>query len=125
MVLRSTSSRMARKPRAPVPRRQSLIGDGNQSTVREFQFDPIQFEELGVLADERVLRFTENADQRVAIQIVDRGHQRQPADELGNQPEFDQILGEGLGEQVTRPTLRATTYVGPKTNGAVANPTAD
>ena len=55
-------------------------------------------EELLELAGDRVLRLGEDADQVVRGQRRERDDHRQPADELGDQPELEQVLGHQLLE---------------------------
>ena len=50
-------------------------------------------EHLLVLLEQRVLRLRENLDQRDLVELLERRHDRQPADELGNQAVLDQVLG--------------------------------
>src|SRR5215468_6917848 len=76
-------------------------------------------EQLVVLLGERVLRLGEDPDERVLVQLLERGDDRQPADEFGDQAVLDQILGldvlqrlaDGL-RVVQAPHLRAETDAG-------------
>ena len=56
------------------------------------QLHLLQLEELLVLLHQRVLRLGEDGDQVVLGEIVERGDHRQPADELRDHPELDQVL---------------------------------
>ena len=98
-----------------------MFGNRVQSIVREGQFNTIEFEEFRVLADQRVLGLAENADERLPIQIVNRRHQGQSTNELGDQSELDQILGKRLGEEFTRPPVGPTTDVGSKPDSPIAH----
>jgi hypothetical protein len=57
---------------------------------------PSMAEELAVLLDQRVARLGEDADERVAIEPGDGRHDREPADELGDQAELHQIFRHDL-----------------------------
>src|SRR5690606_22916725 len=52
----------------------------------------------------RVLRLRENADQRILIERIERHHRREAADQLGDQPETEQV--------VRLDTLERTAIVG-------------
>ncbi|HEY3957004.1 MAG TPA: ATP-dependent Clp protease ATP-binding subunit ClpX, partial [Streptosporangiaceae bacterium] len=49
---------------------------------RLFELDVVEFEELGVLLDQRVARLGQDLDQRVAVERTYRGQDGQPTDEL-------------------------------------------
>ena len=71
---------------------------------------------------EGVLGLGQDLAQLLAIEILDRGNNREPPDELGNQTELDQILGHDLGEQLGRPDLVAGADVGPETHLLLSDP---
>ena len=73
---------------------QRLDGDGVERLVGEHQLDAVQLEELLVLARERVLGLGQDAHEVVLVQVVDRADDRQAADELGDQAEVEQVLGQ-------------------------------
>jgi hypothetical protein len=60
-----TSSMIARRPRAPVPRSQRLVGDGLDGLLGELQLDAVDLEHLLVLLDEGVARLGEDLHERV------------------------------------------------------------
>jgi hypothetical protein len=100
IVLSRTSSRMARSPRAPVWRRIARSAIASSASVLELELDAVELEEPLVLLGERVLRPGEDVDQRVAVERLHRRDDRQPADELGNQPVADQVLGQHVAQQL-------------------------
>src|SRR5207244_5081138 len=46
-----------------------------------------------------LLGLDQNLDQRRFVQLLERSDDRQTADELGNQPELDEVLGLRLAQQ--------------------------
>src|SRR6266545_4242756 len=89
-----------------------LVGHGIQGVVGELQLDPVELEELAVLLDQGVLGLDEDADQGLLVQGVDRADHRQATDELRDEPEFQQVLGEHLGEDLADVLVADTTEVG-------------
>src|SRR5436309_14939555 len=73
----------AARPRAPLER---LLGDGGHRVVGELEADLLEVEVLLVLLDDRVLRLLEDPDPRGVIEVVTCRDDRQPADELGDEP---------------------------------------
>ena len=65
---------------------------GLEGVVREDEFDAIHGEVALVLLDERVLRFGEDADERVLIERLQADDHRQAADEFGDEAEFEQVV---------------------------------
>ena len=82
-----------RSPRAPVLRRIALWAIALQRLLIQFEPDILHLEQPLILLDEGVLGLGQNVDQHRLVEIVEGRHDRQPADEFGNQPEFQQILG--------------------------------
>ena len=81
-----------RSPRAPILRSSADLGDRLERVVGEAQLDVLVLEQLLVLPRDGVARLREDLDQRRLVELVQRADHRQAADELGNQPELDQIL---------------------------------
>ena len=82
----------------PQPARAGLandraLGDGAQRFIGEGQVGPFDVEQLLVLAHQRVLRFCQDGDKRVLVQIGQRCGDGQTADEFRDQPEFQQVFG--------------------------------
>ena len=81
-----------RRPRAPDLTLQRHCRDGIERVVGETQPHVFVFEEALVLLDDRVLRLGQNLHQSGLVQILERGHHWQTADELRNEAVFDQIV---------------------------------
>src|SRR5581483_776608 len=77
-----------------------LVGDRPQRVVGEDEVDVVVGEEPLVLLRERVLRFGEDLDEVVALQLVHRGQHGQAADELRDEAEVQEVLRHHLGEQL-------------------------
>ena len=69
------------------------LGDGAQSVLAKVHFDTLHFQQLAVLLGERVLRLSENLDQRVDVEFLKGSDDRQPPDELGNQAVAHEVFG--------------------------------
>src|SRR5947209_213528 len=93
-------------PRASPPL-ERLLRDRRHRVVRELQADLLEVEVLLVLPGDRVLRLPEDADQRGLVEVVERRDDRQPADELGDEPVLQEILGLDHHEEVAHPALLA------------------
>src|SRR5206468_8442684 len=76
-----------------------IQGDPFERVIRKLQLHILVFEQALVLLDERVLRTSENVDQRFLVQVVQSGHNRNAADELRNHAELDQVFGFELLQQ--------------------------
>ena len=59
--------------------------------TRELQLAVVQIEELLELRDDGVAGFSQDLDQHILVQRVERHDHREPAHEFGNHSEFDQI----------------------------------
>src|SRR6266567_5632411 len=78
----------------------SLVGDGLQRVGGEFQVHAVQFEQAPVLLHQGIARLGEDLDERVPVQVVHAGDDREAADEFGNHPELQQVLRHHLAELV-------------------------
>src|SRR6266545_2223510 len=104
---------------------QRLFGDLPQRVLREDEFDRVVGEEALVLLRERVLRLGEDLDEVLLLQLVHRRDDGQAADELGDQPEAEEVLRHHLCEQLgclDRP-LRADLRA--EADGVLADPLRD
>ena len=72
-------------------RSSALVGDRVERVVGEDELDVVELEEALELLGERVARLGEDRDQVVARELVDDRHDRQPADELGDEPVLDEV----------------------------------
>src|SRR3569833_2178058 len=75
--------------------------------VLEGELHFLELDQLGVLLGQRVLRLLEDADERLFVQRLEGHRDRQTADELGDQPQAEQIVRHDLGERVLRLDRRA------------------
>ena len=92
---------MERRPRAPVLRSMARRAIGMQRLVREGELDALHFEQALVLLDDGVLRLGENLHQRRFVEVLERRHHRQAADEFGDQAEAQQVFGLELAQHRT------------------------
>ncbi len=77
-----------------------LARHGPQRLVPELELRAFHLEQLAVLLGERVLRLGQDRHQRRLVELIERRHHRQAADEFRNQAELDQILGLDVVEHV-------------------------
>src|SRR5262249_44749861 len=84
-----------------------LVGDRGQRVLGEDELDAVEGEEALELLDERVARLGEDRDEVVARELVDGAHDGQAADELGDQPVVDEVLGQALREDLAGVALDA------------------
>ncbi len=91
---------------------QRLLGDGLEGVVGELELDVLELEELPVLLEERVLGFGEDPDERVLVEVGDRTDDGEAADELGDQTELEEVLGEHVAEEVAEVLLVGAADVG-------------
>ena len=73
-----------------VPDASTYIGEGKLNTV--------QLKELLILLDDRVLGLGENLDQRIVVKLGKRNDDGETANKLGNETEFDDIVGGNVAE---------------------------
>src|SRR5713226_294859 len=82
----------AQSPRAGLSR-QGPLGDRLQRLLPYLQIHTLHAEQLLVLLDEGVFRLGKNLDQRMLVEFLERRHDRQASDELGNKPILDKVFG--------------------------------
>src|ERR1700682_2569223 len=82
------------------PEHDRLVRDRLQRPVLEDQLDVVQRKELLVLPDERVLRFDEYSYDVLLVEAVQGHGDRQPTDELGDEPVLEKILRPQVLEDV-------------------------
>src|SRR5437870_282747 len=95
------------EPARAGPPLERLLRDRRHRVVRELQADLLEVEVLLVLPGDRVLRLPEDAHQRRLVEVVEGRDDRQPADELGDEPVLQEILGLDHHEEVAHPALLA------------------
>ena len=93
-----TSSRIARSPRAPVPRRFAWSAMASRESG-ELQVHAVELEQPPVLPHQGVARLGQDLDERVQVQVVHAGDDRQPADE-SDHPELRQVFRHHFAELV-------------------------
>ena len=86
----------------PGPAGEGSLGDRPQGPFVEGELHVVQGEELLVLLHEGVLGLGEDADDVLLVEVIEGDHDRQPADELGDEPVLEEILGLELAEQLGR-----------------------
>src|SRR6478609_3984929 len=79
---------------------QRLVGDRRDGVLRELEVDAVDLEHLLVLLHERVARHREDVDERLLVERRERRQDGQPADELGDEAELQQVLGHDVLEAV-------------------------
>ena len=102
-----------------------LVGHRLQRRVRELQLHAVHLEQPLVLLDQGVARLGEDLHQRRLVQVRHAGHRGQPADELRDQPELDQVLGQHLGEVVHRLDLGLRAQLRAEADAGLAHPVLD
>src|SRR5262245_21795952 len=115
------------RPQAPGarPPLQRLLAHSLEGVVGEDEIDVVELEELLVLLQQRVLRFDEDADERLLVEAVHGADDREAADELGDQPELQEILGEHPGEDHAEVLLVRLANVGAEADAVVADAAPD
>ena len=83
------------------------------------QFDPVHAHEFLILLDDGVLGLGEDLDERVLVQRVEADHDGKPADELGNEPEFGEVLRLDFLQQGVIHFRTAQTEVAAEAHGGV------
>jgi hypothetical protein len=87
--------------------------------------DPLHLEQLLVLPRQRVLGLAQDPHQRLLVELLERRDHGQPADELGDEPELQQVLGLHLFQQSTHRALVAPTDVGAEPHALHADAAPD
>src|SRR5688500_10186524 len=89
--------------------RQGLFGDRLEGVVREAQLHVLVLEQLLVLTRDGVPGLRQDLDERRTVELVQRADDRQPADELRDQPVLDEVFGlhhlEGRADVAVRQRL--------------------
>ena len=82
-----------------------LAGDHRQSLVLEGEVHVLHLEEALILLYQRVFRLLQNLLQRVLIEILKGGENRQAADEFRDKPELQKVLGLDSAEDLACPAI--------------------
>ena len=104
-----------RSPRAPILRSRACWAIASRASSVKRRVDVLELEDLLVLLGPGVPRLGQDAHQGVLVQLVEGGHHRQAAHELGDQAELDQVRGLHLDEQLAglRPPRALTSALKP------------
>src|SRR4051812_18131026 len=104
---------------------EGLLRDRGERVVGEDELDAVEGEEALELLDERVARLSEDRDEVLARELVDRAHDRQAADELRDQPVVDEVLGQRVLEDLAGVALDARLDRRAEADALVADPPLD
>ena len=113
------------EPTGPRGAQQGLLGDGLQGVLGELQLDVVEHEGPLVLAYERVLRLNQDTDEGVFVEVAHRAHHRQPTDELGDQAELDEVLGQDVAQDFGVVALGAVGDLGAKADALAPDAALD
>ena len=100
MTLSSTSSRIARRPRAPVPRSSAWSATASSASSVNSSSTSSNSKNLRYCLTSAFFGSTRMRIERLLVEVGDRADDRQAADELGDEPELEQVLGQHLGEHL-------------------------
>ena len=109
---RGSFSMMERRPRAPVLRWIALLGDRMQRLVGELKGHALHLEQALILLQQSVARLGQDFNQRVLVQVAQRGDHRQPADEFRDQAELQQVLRFDLAQDLAHLAFVGVAHVG-------------
>ena len=93
-----------KSPRAGILRSRP-VGDCVQGAVGEFEFAVFQLEQPLELFNQCIARFAEHTHQVLRTERRQRRQHGQPADEFGNQSEFENVVFGQLREQLAEIVL--------------------
>ena len=125
MMSSITSSTIDRRPRAPVSFSMARSAIARSAAVGELQLGVLHREQRLVLLDQGVLRLGQDADQGVDVQRPQRRDDRQPADELGDHAELEEVVAGDLLQQVAQFHLVVAGALLAEADGPLAQPPAD
>src|SRR5262249_34302552 len=77
-----------------------LAGNGAERFLRQRETDALHLEQPLILLYQRVLGLGEDELERGLVEIIERGHDREPSDEFGDQAVLQQILRRDLAEDL-------------------------
>ena len=93
-----------------------LPGDRPQRAIAHDELHPIHLEDFLVLTDEGVAGLHQDRHQVGFGQRLDRHNDRETADELGDEPIAQEILGHDLPKQFAHPLLALRLDLRPKSD---------
>ena len=84
------------QPPGAGPAQQRLLGHRLEGVLGELQLHAIELEDPLVLPGQGVLRLHQDPDQGVLDRAATRAHDREAADELGDEAELHEVLGQAV-----------------------------
>src|SRR5205807_3283858 len=102
-----------------------LVGDLPQRVLGEHELDRVVTEEALVLPHERVLRLGQDLDEILALQLMHSGDDREAADELGDEPEVQEVLRHDVAKQLGGLDRMLRTHFSAEADGTLADSPAD
>src|SRR5579884_2730943 len=104
---------------------EGAVGDLPHRVLGEDELDPVVPEEALVLLRERVLGLLEDLHEVLAPQLVHGGDDREPADELRDQAEVEEVLRHDVREQLRRLDVVLRADVGAEADRVLADAARD
>src|SRR5664280_713241 len=102
-----------------------LFGNLLHRVIREAQVHVLEVEKRLVLLEERVLRLLQDGDESRAVEVVQRGDDRDTPDELRDHSELDHVLGMRLLEDVAGALLFLGDDLRAEAHGPLGEPPPD
>ena len=125
MTSSSTLSTIERRPRAPVLRLIALRAIDLSASGRISSSTPSIWNSRWNCLIECILRLDQDLDQGVLAQFVERGDDRQTADQFRDQAELDQVLGFGIAQHIADRPLARARHLGAEADAALLRAVAD
>src|SRR5712691_12155512 len=105
---------------------QGSFGDRLQRLRPHFQIHSLHAEQLLILLDESVLRLGQYLDQGLLVEFLERRHDRQLPDELGNKPILDEVFWlDGAQDLADVLAVLQASHVRAKADAALFRAAAD
>jgi hypothetical protein len=96
----STSSMMARSPRAPVPRRIAWSATASSASSVNSSSTPSRSKSRSYCLTSALRGSVRMRTSAILVEVAHAGDDRKPADELGDHAELEQVLGQHVAEDV-------------------------
>src|SRR5262249_55601850 len=93
-----------------------LAGNGADRLLRQREIDRLHLEQALILLHQRIFGLGENELERGLIEILERGHDGQTADEFGDQAIFQQVFRLDLTENFAGLAVLRRNYLGAEAN---------
>src|SRR5207248_9491998 len=101
------------------------LGDLAERVRRDRELDVVELEEALILLHERVARTREDLDQRVFVEVVHEGRDRETSDELGDESVLEEILRHHLLEDLADVLLFELADVGAEADALASDARLD